>query len=120
MCLMCNEILANERFKPGKQKRHLNTNHDSYANKPVEFFQRILRTSEQQGQLFKSGLQIQEKYTRALIEASWLIAKARNWFNIGEELLPTAIKVTAIIRAKKKPMKCEKLLYPTTQYKANF
>ena len=46
--LLCNEVLANESLKPTKLKRHLDTKHDSYSNKPATFFQRILRTSEQQ------------------------------------------------------------------------
>ena len=38
MCLLCNEILENDNFKPVKLKRHFNTKHNSYANKPMKFF----------------------------------------------------------------------------------
>ena len=46
VCLIPNQTLANECLKPWKLKRHLNTKHESYSNKDVEFFKRILRTSE--------------------------------------------------------------------------
>ena len=60
-----------------------------------------MRTSELQGKSFESEFRIQEKYTKASFEASWLIAKAKKPFNIGEELvLPTAIKMTEIVYGK--------------------
>ena len=37
MCLLCNEVLANESLIPMKLKRHLDTKHDSYSNRPVTF-----------------------------------------------------------------------------------
>ena len=100
--MLCNEVLANESLKPTKLKRHLDTKHDSYSNKPVTFFQRILRTSEQKRRSFESEFLTQEKYTRASFEASWLIAKTKKPFNIGEDLvLPAAVKMTEIVRGKK-------------------
>ena len=102
LCLLCNEVLANESLKPTKLKRHLDTKHDSYSNKPVTFFQRILRTSEHQRRSFESEFLTQEKYTRASFEASWLIAKTKKPFNIGEDLvLPAAVKMTEIVCGKK-------------------
>ena len=102
LCLLCNEVLANESLIPTKLKRHLDTKHDSYSNKPATFFQRILRTSEQQRRSFESEFLTQEKYTRASFEASWLIAKTKKPFNIGEDLvLPAAVKMTEIVRGKK-------------------
>ena len=44
-CLLRNEILANESLKPMKLKRHLDTKHGSYSDRPVAFFSHILRTS---------------------------------------------------------------------------
>jgi len=77
----------------------------------VEFFQRILRlrTSEQQRRSFESEFRTQEKYTRASFEASWLIAKNKKPFNIGEELLPAAIKMTAIVHGKKEAGEMRKI-----------
>uniref|UniRef100_H2YPP8 HAT C-terminal dimerisation domain-containing protein n=1 Tax=Ciona savignyi TaxID=51511 RepID=H2YPP8_CIOSA len=110
LCLLCNEVLANESLKPTKLKRHLDTKHDSYSNKPATFFQRILRTSEQQRRSFESEFLTQEKYTRASFEASWLIAKTKKPFNIGEDLvLPAAVKMTEIVRGKKEAENMRKI-----------
>ena len=76
VCLIYNQTLANEFLKPWKLKRHLNKKHESYSNKDVEFFKRILRTSEIQRKSFESEFLIQEKYTRTSFEAFLLIAKA--------------------------------------------
>jgi len=93
---------ANESLKPTKLKRHLDTKHDSYSNRPVTFFQRILRTSEEQRRSFESEFLTQEKYTRASFEGSWLIAKTKKPFNIGEDLvLRAAVRITEIVRGKK-------------------
>ena len=101
-CLLSNEVLANESLKPTKLRRHLDTKRDSYSNKPVTFFQRILRTSEQQRRSFESEFLTQEKYTRASFEVSWLINTTKKPFNIGEDLvLPVAVKMTEIVRGKK-------------------
>ena len=68
-----------------------------------------LRTSEQQRRSFESEFRTQEKYTRASFEASWLIAKNKKPFNIGEELLPAAIKMTAIVHGKKEAGEMRKI-----------
>jgi len=109
VCVLCNEILAIDSHKPVKLKRHLNKKHDSYAHKSTEFLQRILRTSEQQRRSFESEFQTQEKYTRASFEASWLVAKTKKPFNIGEELLPAAVKMTAIVHGKKEADEMRKI-----------
>ena len=54
LCLICNKVSASESLKPGKLKRHLQTEHDSYRNRPVEFFHRLLQTWEKQRQSFES------------------------------------------------------------------
>ena len=38
MYLLCNKILENDNLKPVKLKKHLNTKHNSDANKPVKIF----------------------------------------------------------------------------------
>jgi len=78
----------------------------------VEFFQRIFRTSEQQRRSFESEFRTQEKYTRASFEASWLVAKTKKPFNIGEELLPAAVKITAIVHGKKEADEMRKIPLP--------
>ena len=108
-CLICNKVLASESLKPAKLKRHLHTKHDSHRNRPVEFFNCLLPTSERERQPFESEFVNEGKYTQASFETSLLIAKSKKPYNIGEELiLPAAIKISALFRTKKKPMKCEK------------
>ena len=110
LCLICNKVLASESLKPGKLKRHLQTEHDSYRNKPVEFFHRLLQTWEKQRQSFESEFIDEGKYTRASFEACLLIAKSKKPYNIGEELiLPAAIKMSAIVHGKKEANEMRKI-----------
>ena len=102
LCLICNKVLASESLKPGKLKRHLQTERDSYRNRAVEFFHRLLLTWEKQRQSFESEFIDEGKYTRASFEATLLIAKSKKPYNIGEELiLPAAIKMSANVHGKK-------------------
>ena len=39
-CIICREVLSNECLKPNKLKRHLETRHFDFRNKPLEFFER--------------------------------------------------------------------------------
>lgn len=38
-CVICNNILANERLKPSELKRHLETQHAELIDTPLEYFQ---------------------------------------------------------------------------------
>ncbi|XP_035228865.1 protein FAM200B-like [Stegodyphus dumicola] len=38
LCVICNEKLSNESMEPSKLKRHLNTLHSEYSDKPINFF----------------------------------------------------------------------------------
>ena len=38
LCVLCNEILANENLKPLKLQRHLETKHANYKDKDLIFF----------------------------------------------------------------------------------
>jgi hypothetical protein len=101
MCLLCNEILANESFKMNKLKRHIESNHVEFLGKSTDFFNRKQNEFMQQQNTFKSHLKVNEKYLLASYEASYLIAKAKKPFTIGEELiLPAAIKICEIIHGK--------------------
>ena len=55
-CLICNKVLASESLKPAKLKRHLHTKHNSRRNRPVEFFNCLLRTSERENNHLKVNL----------------------------------------------------------------
>ena len=120
-CLICNKVFASESLKPAKLKRYLPTKHDSHRNRPVEFFNCLLRTSKRQRQSFESEFVNEGKYTQASFETSLLIAKNKKPHNIGEELiLPAAIKISALFRAKQKPMECEKFYCQTTLCQGEF
>ena len=54
LCLICVEVLASESVKLEKLKLHLQIEHDSYRNRLVEFFHRLLQTWERQRQSFES------------------------------------------------------------------
>ncbi len=102
ICLICNAVLASESMKPAKLKRHLDTNHASYANKPVEYFERLLQSTKKQKSYMEAHVFTNSKHLQASYEASYLIAKAKKPFTIGEELaLPIAIRITEIINGKK-------------------
>ena len=91
-------------------QRHLQTERDSYRNRPLEFFHRLLRTWEKQRQSFESEFIDEGKYTRASFEASLLIAKSKKPYNIGEELiLPAAIKMSVIVHGKKEANEMRKI-----------
>ena len=98
LCLICNEILASESLKPAKLKRHLELKHCSDVSKPVSYFERLLQASQEQKKSFEQQVQVHAKYLRASHEASYLIAKSKKPFTVGEELVhPVAVKIAKIV-----------------------
>jgi len=45
LCLICNETLAAVNMKPSKLKTNFSTNHADYSNKPLEYLERLLKSS---------------------------------------------------------------------------
>jgi hypothetical protein len=39
-CIICNEVLAKESYKPSTLKSHLQTKHAKLTDKPLKYFQR--------------------------------------------------------------------------------
>jgi len=102
VCLICDEFLATESMKPSKLKRHFESKHAAYANKPKEYFERLLKTSNKEKENFEKFMTVNEKYLQASYEVSYLIAKNKKPYNIGENLvLPTAIKMVEILHGHK-------------------
>ena len=64
LCLICNEVLAMESMKPSKSKIHLELKHTSYANKPNECFDRLLRSLNKKNS-FEKFMTFDEKYLLA-------------------------------------------------------
>ena len=77
--LICNEILAAESMKPSKLKRHLSTKHATYCNKPKEYFERLLKSSNTEKQSFEKFVAVNEKYLLASYETSYLKDSGNIW-----------------------------------------
>ena len=110
MCLICNKSLASESMEPIKLKRHLTTRHTSYAEKSLVHFEKLLQSMKKQKLSIETHELTDSKHLRASYEASYLIAKSKKPFTIGEELvLPVAVRVTEIIHGHKYADKSKKI-----------
>ncbi|KAF2894882.1 hypothetical protein ILUMI_11292 [Ignelater luminosus] len=47
-CVICGKVLSSESMKPSKLKRHLSTTNSKEDDKPLDFFERKLKTLNQQ------------------------------------------------------------------------
>ena len=89
-------------MKPSKLKRHINSKHAKYSGKPVQYFERVLKSSMKQKQFTEIFFTLNERYLHASYEASYLIAKSTKPFSVGENLvLPAAVKMSEIVHEKK-------------------
>ena len=98
-CVICQEVLSTEAMKPSKMKRHLESKHPQYRDKPVDFF-KGKETVTKRARLDSTGALAQQ--TAAAVQASYMvsyrIAKAKKPHNIGEELLlPACIDIVSSI-----------------------
>ncbi|XP_063902632.1 zinc finger BED domain-containing protein 5-like [Zophobas morio] len=94
LCVICSKILAADSMKPNKLKRHLETLHSEYVNKPRQFFELKLKSFEKQKTFFKKSLSVHEKALLASYKVSYRIARCKKPHTIGEELiLPAAIEI---------------------------
>lgn len=86
-CVICDTVLSNASLKPNKLKRHLETKHEQYKNKPEEFF--IRKKNELQNQ--KACIKKAAVPNKSLVKASFItalhIAKSMKPFTIAENLL---------------------------------
>uniref|UniRef100_A0A0K0EJ23 DUF4371 domain-containing protein n=1 Tax=Strongyloides stercoralis TaxID=6248 RepID=A0A0K0EJ23_STRER len=102
LCLICNELLASESMKPSKLKRHLESKHVSYVNKPKEYFERLFKSLNKEKKIFEKFITVNKKYLLASYEVSYCIAKNKKPFTIGKDLvLPAAIKMVEILHGRK-------------------
>lgn len=94
MCVICLKILAADSMKPNKLRRHLETLHSEYVNKPREFFELKLKSYEQQTSFFQKTLSVNEKALLASYKVSYKIARCKKAHTIGEDLiLPAAMDI---------------------------
>ncbi|GFW84442.1 protein FAM200B [Trichonephila clavipes] len=94
-CVICSKILAAGSMKPNKLKRHFETLHGEYINKPREFFESKLKSyGKQKTFLKKKTLSVNEKALLTSYKVSYKIARCKKPHTIAEELiLPAAIEI---------------------------
>ena len=46
LCLICNETLSAKCMKSSKLKRHINTKHAESPDKPIQYFERLFKSSK--------------------------------------------------------------------------
>lgn len=98
LCVICSKILAADSMKPNKLKRHLETLHKEYVNKPKDFFIAKQKSYEKQKCSIKKALSINEKALLASYKVAYKIARCKKPHTIGEELiLPAAIDIVETI-----------------------
>ncbi|XP_026471434.1 protein FAM200B-like [Ctenocephalides felis] len=84
VCLICKEVLAAESMKPSKLQRYLDTKHATLSKKPIEYFERLLQTSNKEKNTLEKCVTLNDKYLLASYEVSYLIAKTKKPFTIGK------------------------------------
>lgn len=97
VCVICNEVLANESMRPNKLRRHIDTKHTDLNSQPLEFFQKKLNALKMSKRKLLHFTKINEKAMRASYLISYRIAKTGTAHTIGETLVLPAIKDTVEI-----------------------
>ncbi|XP_064412766.1 protein FAM200B-like [Latimeria chalumnae] len=91
-CIICGELLANESLKPSKLRRHLETKHPTYKDKPLDFFKRKSKYLEISQKTLERVCTVQEQALRASYLVANRIVKCKKAHTVAEELiLPSAI-----------------------------
>ncbi len=61
LCVVCQDILADDSMRPAKLRRNLETKHIEVAGKPPEFFQRKLQTFQGQKKIVEDFVKLNGK-----------------------------------------------------------
>lgn len=97
-CLICSEQLSNEAMVPSKLKRHLLTKHAFAAEKPVEYFKRLLLNQSAQASTFTKHSSVSEKAQEASYVVAELIAQKMKSHTTAESIiLPACCEVVKIM-----------------------
>ncbi|GFS72800.1 uncharacterized protein TNCV_4628541 [Trichonephila clavipes] len=82
-------------MQPNKRKRHFETLHGEYINKPREFFESNLKSYEKQKKnILKKTLSLNEKALRTSYKVSYKIARCKKPHAFAEErILPAVIVI---------------------------
>ncbi|GFW88501.1 protein FAM200B [Trichonephila clavipes] len=94
LCVICSKILAADSMKPNKLKRHFETLHGEYINKPRELFESKLKSYGNKKHFKKKTLSVNEKALLTSYKVSYKIVRCKKPHTIAEELiLPAAIEI---------------------------
>lgn len=95
-CVICLNILAADSMKPNTLKRHIETKHPEFTNKPREYFTKKLSNLKSTQQNFTKTTSVSSKVLLASYQVSHRIAKCKKPHTIGETLiLPAAIDIVS-------------------------
>jgi len=99
MCVLCLKTLAADSMKPTKLRRHIETMHPNYVQKPLEFFKRKLdQYSGQQTRFVKATTTATAKAQLASYKIAYRVAQCKKSHTIAEELiLPAAIDMVSVM-----------------------
>ena len=86
-CVICVTVLGNEAMKPSRLIRHLNTKHSDLFNKPTEFFMRKRYALKIENEIISQASTTEPSLLTASYLISLQIAKCKNPYSIGEELI---------------------------------
>lgn len=97
-CVICGEKLSNEAMVPSKLKRHLTTKHKFAADKPLEYFKRILSGETMQAKVFTKQKSIADKAQEASYAVAELVAKKMKSHTTAETLVkPACLDIVKIM-----------------------
>ena len=114
-CVECLKILSIESMKKKQLQRHLKTNHPNCINKPVEFFERKLKSIQKQRNIITSFTAENKLAVYSSYAASYQIAKQKKAHTIGEDLLMAIMKEVVIVMIGKNVRNWTQYLCQTTQ-----
>ncbi len=90
MCVLCLKTLAADSIKPTKLRRHIETMHPNYVQKPLEFFK--------QTRFVKATTTATAKAQLASYKIAYRVAQCKKSHTIAEELiLPAAIDMVSVM-----------------------
>ncbi|GFV36827.1 protein FAM200B [Trichonephila clavipes] len=94
LCVICSKILVADSMKSNKLKRHFETLHGEYINKPQEFFESKLKSYKKQKTFLEKTLSVNEKALLTSYKVSYKITRFKKPQTIvAEFILPAAIEI---------------------------
>ncbi|KAH7968023.1 hypothetical protein HPB52_005342 [Rhipicephalus sanguineus] len=109
-CVLCGEVLALSSMVPTKLTRHLRTNHPSYQDKDIEFFETKKRQLESQKLDNPNKLASSADAIKASYMLSYHVAKQMKPHTICETLLMPCMKdVVGAVIGKEHVKKLDKI-----------